>query len=475
MVFSSVIFLLYFLPVFLLTYYLTPKQYKNFVILFFSVFFYAWGAPKFIFVILGTTFLDYHLVRWMDKTETPLHRRLMLALSVSINMGLLFYFKYSNFFVENVNEVFSYFGVSAIHWTKLILPIGISFYTFETITYVVDVYRRIHKPLHNFWDYQVYIMLFPKLIAGPIVRYHEIADQLSDRSQNDTADEKLLGFFRFCLGLAKKVIIANQVGAQADAIFASNYMDLSSYMAWIGILAYTFQIYFDFSGYSDMAIGIARMIGFKFPENFNNPYISQSVTEFWRRWHMTLGNWMRNYLYIPLGGNRVDKKWRLYFNLWIVFLASGFWHGASWNFIIWGAYHGLFLVLERIFLLDVYARVGKFFSTLFTFFVITIGWVFFRIETFSDAVAYLKRMFSFQSSSSSMVLETQFYVFFGLAFCFAFFTYFKIGERIHNLIYIEPYTNTRYLLMTAISVLLFFSAVTFITATGFNPFIYFRF
>ncbi|MBC7488010.1 MAG: MBOAT family protein [Cytophagaceae bacterium] len=473
MVFSSIIFLLYFLPAYLLTYYFAGKKYKNFVILFFSIFFYAWGAPKFIFVILGTTFLDYHLVRWMDKTESILHRRLMLALSVSINLGLLVYFKYCNFFIENINEVLSVAGTSAIPWTKLILPIGISFYTFETITYVVDVYRRVHKPLNNFWDYQLYIILFPKLIAGPIVRYHEIADQISDRSQNDTADERLMGFFRFSIGLAKKVIIANQMGMQADIIFACNYTDLSSYMAWIGILAYTFQIYFDFAGYSDMAIGIARMIGFKFPENFNNPYTAQSVTDFWRRWHMTLGNWMRNYLYIPLGGNRVDSKGRLYFNLWIVFLASGFWHGASWNFVIWGAYHGLFLVMERIFLLNIYAKIGKFSRTLFTFLVITIGWVFFRIETFSEAIYYLKRMFSFHRFSGS--LDRQFYFFFILAAIFSFFTYFKIGQRIHDSIYFEQYTNRRYIVMTGICCLFFLIAVSFITAVRFNPFIYFRF
>lgn len=329
MVFSSIVFLLYFLTAFLVAYYFVDKKFKNIVILISSIFFYSWGAPKFIFVILGTTFLDFHLVRWMSKTETQLHRRLMLAFSVSVNLGLLFYFKYSNFFIENVNAVLSVFGSSSIHWTKLILPLGISFYTFETITYVVDVYRRVHKPLHNFWDYQLYIILFPKLIAGPIIRYHDLADQITDRSQNENIDNRLTGFYRFVIGLAKKVLIANQMGLQADSIFSMNYTNIDSYAAWIGILAYSFQIYFDFSGYSDMAIGLAKMIGFKFPENFNNPYISASITEFWRRWHMTLGSWMRNYLYIPLGGNKVSSKGRLYFNLWFVFFASGLWHGAS--------------------------------------------------------------------------------------------------------------------------------------------------
>ncbi|MFA6950343.1 MAG: MBOAT family O-acyltransferase, partial [Lentimicrobiaceae bacterium] len=296
-------------------------------------------------------------------TKTQLYRRLMLTLSVSINMGLLVYFKYSNFFIENVNAVLAVFGDNQVEWTKLVMPIGISFYTFETITYVVDVYRRVHKPLDNFWDYQTYIILFPKLIAGPIIRYHDLADQITDRSQNETVDNRLTGFYRFIIGLAKKVLIANQMGLQADTIFAMNYADLDSATAWVGILAYTFQIYFDFSGYSDMAIGIGKMIGFKFPENFNSPYVSQSISEFWRRWHISLGAWMRNYLYIPLGGNRVATKRRLYFNLWFVFLASGLWHGASWSFVLWGAYHGFFLVLERGFLLKVYEKIGKLPST----------------------------------------------------------------------------------------------------------------
>lgn len=339
MVFSSIVFLLYFLPVFLLTYFLVPKKFKNTLILIASIFFYAWGAPKFIFVILITTFLDFHLVKWMDKTSSVTKRKLMLSLSVFINLGLLFYFKYSNFFIENVNEALSVFGVNNIHWTKLVLPIGISFYTFETITYVVDVYRKTHKPLTNFWDYQLYIILFPKLIAGPIVRYHDLADQIVDRKE--TIDDKLIGFYRFALGLGKKVLIANHMGLVADEIFAKDLSELDTMTAWVGSIAYTFQIYFDFSGYSDMAIGLARMMGFKFPENFDNPYTSKSITEFWRRWHMTLGSWMKNYLYIPLGGNKVNNL-RLYMNLWLVFLVSGLWHGASWSFIFWGAYHGFF-------------------------------------------------------------------------------------------------------------------------------------
>jgi alginate O-acetyltransferase complex protein AlgI len=474
MVFSSTVFLLFFLPVLLIGYFTIGQRYKNVFLLVMSIFFYSWGAPRFIFVILGTTFLDFHLVKWMDKSSNELRRKLILTLSVSMNLGLLAYFKYSNFFIENLNSVLSVFGINAIHWSKLILPIGISFYTFETLTYVVDVYRRVHKPLNEFWNYQLYIILFPKLIAGPIIRYHEIADQITDRKKNETVDNRLTGFYRFILGLSKKVLIANTVGQVADSVFAMNYSDISSYTAWVGILAYTFQIYFDFSGYSDMAIGLGKMLGFKFPENFNSPYISQSITEFWRRWHMTLGNWMRNYLYIPLGGNRVKSKTRLYFNLWFVFLASGLWHGASWSFIIWGAYHGLFLVMERGFLLNFYAKIGKLPSTIITFFVVVIGWVFFRIEMLPDAFIFLKKMFSFDLNMN-FYFDREFYVFFLIALFFAFFTYSEKGKVIQSAIFYDEYPIKRHLILFSSSIILFIISLSSITASGFNPFIYFRF
>ncbi len=475
MVFSSIVFLLYFLPLFLLCYYLVGKSYKNIVILVFSIFFYSWGAPKFIFVILATTFVDFHLVKWMDASENAFRRKCLLVLSLSINLGLLFYFKYSNFFIENVNALLHITGAGAIQWTKLILPIGISFYTFETITYVVDVYRKVHKPLHHFWDYQTYIILFPKLIAGPIIRYHELADQISDRSQNENNENRLTGFYRFAIGLAKKVIIANHLGVYADEVFAStDYLSLDSQIAWAGIIAYTFQIYFDFSGYSDMAIGIGKMVGFKFPENFNNPYVAGSITEFWRRWHITLGNWMRNYLYIPLGGNRVDSTTRLYFNLWLVFLVSGLWHGASWSFVIWGAYHGLFLVMERSFLNTFYERTGKWISIPITFLVVMIGWVFFRVENFNDAITFLKTMFSFHSGSSIQIDSD--FIFYGiLALIFSFITISKYGLQLQQKIYFELYTIKRHYTMSFCSILLVLICISMISSSGFNPFIYFRF
>jgi len=473
MIFSSSLFLLLFLPAFLILYYLADKRYKNLVILVSSILFYAWGAPRFIFVILFTTFLDFHLVKWMDRSTSSRIRRLLLVLSVSMNLSLLFYFKYCNFFIDNFNRVFG-----AEHWhiaplTSLVLPIGISFYTFETLTYVIDVYRRVHAPLKKFWDYQLYIILFPKLIAGPIVRYHEIADQISDRSANDTIDNRLTGFYRFVMGLGKKVLIANVVGKYADEILKLDPHNLSTLTAWMGILGYTFQIYFDFSGYSDMAIGIGKMIGFKFPENFDNPYTSGSITEFWRRWHMTLGSWMRNYLYIPLGGNKVPK-YRLYFNLWFVFLASGFWHGASWNFILWGAYHGLFLVLERLFLLKVYARIGRIPGVIITFTLVVLGWVFFRMEHLSTAVAYFHTLFGF-THLPTMFFNKEFRYMLIVAACFSFFVLVPGFSKIQNYFYGSVQKPAGHILLTLLMLLLFTLSLSSITSADFNPFIYYRF
>ncbi len=474
MVFSSIVFLIGFLPLFLLVYFVMPKRFKNFLLLIASILFYSWGAPRFIFVIVITTIIDFYLVRLMDASENRFRRRLLLTISVSVNLGLLFYFKYSNFFIENINVALGALDIQPIAWIKLVLPIGISFYTFETMTYVVDVYRKVHKPLKNFWDYQLYIILFPKLIAGPIIRYHEIADQIKGRFNSDSLDNKITGFIRFVLGLSKKVFIANAMALRADEVFNEGH-DITTSAAWIGIISYTFQIYFDFSGYSDMAIGLGKMLGFKFPENFNNPYVSQSITEFWRRWHITLGKWMRNYLYIPLGGNRVKSPARLYFNLWLVFLASGLWHGASWNFIIWGAFHGIFLVLERAGLSNFYKRIGKVPATLISFFIVLNGWVFFRIEKFSDALVYFKTMYSIDLSGKVLSLNKEYYFFLVLAFLFSFFTLFKMGEKIQATVYFNQYTSGRYILMTIVSVVLFVVAIGDIASSGFNPFIYFRF
>jgi len=470
MVFSGITFLVYFLPVFILLYHLVPHKFKNAVILIGSIYFYSWGGPKFIFVILATTFLDFFLVKTMDAQKNQKDKRKFLVISLLLNVGLLFYFKYCNFFIDNINALLG----TEIKWLKVALPIGISFYTFESLTYVIDVYRGVHKPLKNFWHYQTYILLFPKLIAGPIVRYHDIADQITNREKNYTPDVKLSGFLIFCLGLAKKTILANTIGLQADAVFKLAPEQIDTATAWIGALAYTFQIYFDFSGYSDMAIGLGKIMGFRLPENFNNPYISGSVTEFWRRWHITLGTWMKNYLYIPLGGNKVSNV-KLYRNLIIVFLLSGFWHGASWNFILWGAYHGLFLVLERVFLGNVYQKLGKFISIPVTFVIIATGWVLFRNEDISYAFAVIKKMYSFTFFDSKFAINNDFVFMSILAMLVSFFAVTSKTNQLQNNLYGENFSFAGRWMAVTVAIVLFYLSLSYVSALDFNPFIYFRF
>lgn len=476
MVFSSSLFLLYFLPVFLLFYHLFRNTaYKNWVILIASIFFYAWGAPKFVFVVVGSVILDFYIIQAMYQSKKELQRKYLLALSISINIGLLLFFKYANFFVENVDFFLNSMGYENVRWTHVALPIGISFYTFQTLTYSIDVYRGVHVPLKNPFQYLVYIMLFPQMIAGPIVRFNQIADQVEERQHLETLDNKLLGFFRFGIGLAKKVLIANVLGAEADAAFALSEGELTSGIAWIGILAYTFQIYYDFSGYSDMAIGLGRIMGFKFPENFNNPYISQSITEFWRRWHMTLGSWMKDYLYIPLGGSRVKSKRRMYFNLWFVFLVSGLWHGAAWNFVIWGAFHGFFLILDRLFFHKVSEKIGKYPSIIITFLITMIGWVLFRAESWNQIVYFLQAMFSF----SDLTLPNygpKFWTMLFIGVFFGFITLSNWGLKLENTIFFaQKYQSKSYYLVLFAFLILVILSMSSITSSGFNPFIYFRF
>lgn len=472
MVFSSNIFLFYFLPVFLLAYNLVGKKYKNYTILIASIFFYSWGAPKFIFVILSSSIIDFYIVKKIYWSESIKLRKYLLMLSIFINLGLLVYFKYANFFVENLNTSLKLVGFKQLNWLPIVLPIGISFFTFQTLTYAVDIYRKKHAPLEKVTDYFLFILSFPQMIAGPIVRFTSIADQIKERTE--TIDDKLIGIYRFSIGLAKKVLIANVMAEQADLIFNGDLSQLNSANAWLGILAYTFQIYFDFSGYSDMAIGLGKMIGFKFPENFDSPYISQSVSEFWRRWHITLGSFMRDYLYIPLGGNRVESKYRIYFNLWIVFLLSGLWHGASWNYVIWGAYHGLFLILDRLFLLNILKRIGKIPSILVTFLFVMIGWVIFRLENIQDIKIYLAKLFSFNSFDFNAIPAFGFIL--TLSVAFSTLMLFKLGRKLENFVfYTDQYTFKNHLIFTVISLLLILLSIISITSSDFNPFIYFRF
>ncbi|MEQ8907876.1 MAG: MBOAT family O-acyltransferase [Vicingaceae bacterium] len=472
MVFSSVLFLFIFLPVFLLIYHLLDKRFKNSFALAASLSFYAWGAPDFITLALISIFIDFLIVRGMNMSQGRL-RFFLLWLSILLNVGFLAYFKYANFFIENVNQLLSSFSKSPIEWTSIVLPIGISFYTFQKISYSIDIYRKVKPPLNNLFDYALYIMLFPQLIAGPIVRYNEIADQLISRDHYNW-DDKILGLFRFSIGLAKKVLIANVVGAKADLIFSLNPAEISTSEAWLGILCYTFQIYFDFSGYSDMAIGLGRMMGFTFPENFNSPYISKSITEFWRRWHITLSSWMRDYLYIPLGGNKVATQSRLYFNLWLVFIISGLWHGAAWTFVIWGVYHGFFLIIERLFFNKLSQNWPSALKVLLTFFIAVNSWVLFRADYFSFALDYYKALYSFNFSDLSNYLDAHLLTILVFAIFMSFGAIWKKLYHSYNGLLQHHGISSSFIKVGA-SLLFIFLSASEIISSSFNPFIYFRF
>jgi alginate O-acetyltransferase complex protein AlgI len=397
LLFTEPTFLFLFLPVLLALYFAplsrTHGAYGNWLLLVASVVFYATGGGSFTWLMLASIAFNYWMAIAVDRVHGQPAARRRLALVVGVNLVVLAVFKYANFFVDNVNTLFLVLSARPLIVPRVLLPIGISFFTFHAISYVVDVYRRDataqKSPVHA----ALYLLLFPQLIAGPIIRYRDIADQLACRTV--TLDDFAYGVRRFVIGLSKKVLVANVVAGPADKIFAMPPAQLSAAHAWLGIVCYTIQIYFDFSGYSDMAIGLGRMFGFRFPENFRWPYIASSVQEFWRRWHISLSTWFRDYLYIPLGGNRVPPS-RRYRNLVMVFFLCGLWHGASWNFVVWGLWHGAFLVVER-FIHD--RRRQAHFPTLlsplthaYTLLVVIIGWVFFRADTLAYAAEFLNAM-----------------------------------------------------------------------------------
>ena len=472
MVFSSNAFLILFLPIFLICYFACPKKWRNIILLLFSIVFYAYGAPTFVLLLLGSTVINFYLVKLLYKSENLAHKKLFAGLAIAVSLGLLAYFKYANFFVDNVNALLGVFGLQPFTFAKVLLPIGISFFTFQSITYVVDTYRNVHKPMERLTDYMLYIIMFPQLIAGPIVRYCDIADEIRNREQNWS--ESLLGFYRFAIGLSKKVLIADVIGCQVDTLLAGDLLTMGTGTAWITIIAYTMQLYFDFSGYSDMAIGLGKIMGFHFPENFDNPYNSASVSEFWRRWHITLGTFMRNYLYIPLGGNRCSKP-RMYFNLWVVFLLSGLWHGASWNFVVWGAYHGVWLVLERIGLGKFYEKIGKIPSVILTFIIVTVGWALFRIENLSDAFTFISRLFAFDFQSVIPIQSLQFLTTLIIAVIFSFIVLFPFGKKLQSIVYYTDFSKKQHLAVWSVSIVLFLFCLGALNAVGFSPFIYFRF
>ncbi|MDZ7841344.1 MAG: MBOAT family protein [Gammaproteobacteria bacterium] len=390
MVFSSPVFLFLFLPAILAGYFLLPTlAARNLLLLAGSLFFYAWGEVHYVLILLASIAVNTYIGVRISRSEGAT-RGWNLAAGLAVNLGLLGYFKYANFVVDNLNALLGWSGTASVDYGAVHLPLGISFFTFQAISYIVDVYRRDAAVQENFLDVALYISLFPQLIAGPIVRYGFIARQLTERTAG--LDDVAAGARRFTIGLAKKVLIANTAGEAADEIFAHDPDQLDPALAWLGVLCYGIQIYFDFSGYSDMAIGLGRMFGFRFPENFRTPYAARSLREFWRRWHISLSTWFRDYVYIPLGGSRV-RPVRVRLNLLLVFFLTGLWHGASWNFVVWGFFHGGFLALERTRWGTILERLPRVLQHLYLLLVVGVAWVFFRAADLDHALGYLSAMF----------------------------------------------------------------------------------
>ena len=387
MVFSSFVFLLAFLLLVLLIYYVCPGKVRNLVLLIASLLFYAWGEPVYVLIMLFSTVFDYtngRLIEYFQNKNRPGKAKVVLVIDLVGNLGILGFFKYADFVIGNINSITGA-GLTLLH---IALPIGISFYTFQTMSYTIDVYRKVVPAQHNIVAFATYVTLFPQLIAGPIVQYKTVASELSDRKVTLTDFSE--GAFRFTIGLAKKVLLANQIGSLWDTI--SQLHQMSAATAWLGAIAYSFQIYFDFSGYSDMAIGLGKMFGFHFLENFNFPYMSKTITEFWRRWHISLRSWFREYVYIPLGGNRKGMGRQL-FNIMVVWMLTGLWHGANWNFVLWGIYYGILLMLEKLFLLKWLKKAPAWIGHIYSMFLVVIGWTIFAQTDMSQLGRYLKTMF----------------------------------------------------------------------------------
>lgn len=467
MVFSSAIFLFGFLPLLLGLYFLAKDKYRNYVLLAFSLIFYGFGGPKLLVMMIAVVMIDYLAAILVDKYENTKIRKLIMILTIVLNIGTLFYFKYTGFTVEIINRL-SGLSIPVPH---IVLPIGISFYTFQAMSYVIDVYRREVKAQKNPFSVLLYVSMFPQLVAGPIVRYKTVAEEIEKRRV--TLDGFTTGLERFIFGLAKKLIIANNTGKLADTIFAAE--TLATPMAWLGAIAYALQIYFDFSAYSDMAIGLGKMFGFNFEENFNYPYISKSVTEFWRRWHISLSTWFRDYVYIPLGGNRKGIK-RQILNLFIVWSLTGIWHGAATNFLLWGLYYFVFLVLEKFVLKKVLDKLPKWVGHVYTLFVILIGWVLFRSEGLTECIRVLKAMFvpcMLDTTLAQLGIYIESYVVYLIA---GIVLSIPVFPRIKEFIQTKFKENTIVTILYYMFVFgIFALSVIFLSQATYNPFIYFRF
>jgi alginate O-acetyltransferase complex protein AlgI len=448
----------------------TGASAKKWTLLIGSTLFYLWGEPVFVLVLYASTAIDYALSFHLDDKSPARTRRLALTAGIAGNLAILIVYKYADFLAENLNLMLAPFGPHRIALLHLALPIGVSFVVFEKITYLVDTYRGVSRPAASFWDYCLFVLFFPKLLAGPILKYHEMKDQIASPPAVEWNDF-WTGFLRFARGMGRKLLIADPLGAFVNQVFAADPASLGAGYAWLGLGCFTLQIYFDFAGYSDMAIGLARMLGFRLKENFNSPYIAQSLTEFWRRWHISLTTWIRDYLYMPLGGNRRGEM-RTYINLWICFLASGLWHGASWNYVIWGAYNGLFLTLDRLFLRDALKRCGAAVSTAVTLFIVMIGWAIFRSEQPGHVLPFLSAMFGMSHASAAMEIPPEV----PLALAIGAFISLLPATSLYPAL-IRAYEKQGWLraLTGAALVFVYVLAIARAVTVPFQPFIYFRF
>lgn len=470
MLFYEPLFVTFFLAFYALYLQASGALSKKWTLLIASALFYLWGEPVFVLVLLVSTAFDYALSFHLNEPTPQRTRRLVLAAGVIGNLGMLVVYKYADFLIDNVNLLLSPFGPNKLPLLHLALPIGVSFVVFEKITYLVDTWRGVSRPAKSLADYALFVLFFPKLLAGPILKYHEMKDQIASPPAIQW-DDIFAGFLRFARGIGRKLLIADPLGAFATQIFAADPATIGTGYAWLGLACFTLQIYFDFAGYSDMAIGLARTLGFRLKENFNAPYVAQSITEFWRRWHISLTTWIRDYLYIPLGGDRRGDV-RTYANLWICFLASGLWHGASWNFVLWGAYNGLFLTLDRLFLREALARCGRLVATAVTLFIVMIGWAIFRSENTAHIGPYLAALFGQSQSSGALDVPGEVPLALAIGALISLFPATPLYPwlvRQH-----ERHTWLKTLTIAALLVI-YLLALARAFAVPFQPFIYFRF
>ena len=456
MIFSSLIFIFIFLPIFLLVYYIVPFKYKNIILLIFSLLFYSWGEPIYILLLLFSSFINYYGSNIIRKCKDK-KRKLYFILIIVINILLLGFFKYLNFIIGNLNLL----GLN-IEMVNIALPLGISFFTFQTMSYTIDIYQDNDIVPDTFLNFLTYVSMFPQLVAGPIVRYQEVSNEL--RKREIKKDNIYNGFFKFLTGLFKKVLLANNIG-YIFSLITKDIGSISLLTAWLGIISFALQIYYDFSGYSDMAKGIGTMLGFNYPDNFNYPYIADSITDFWRRWHITLSSWFRDYVYIPLGGNRCSKLINIR-NILIVWLLTGIWHGASWNFIIWGLYFGIILIIEKFIIKKLLLKLPSFLKHIYAIILILIGWVIFAFDDFNIVLLYLSKMFTNNIfiDNSFLFFVKNYFVFylFGILFCTPIIKKVKNSRIISVLIII-------------IYIFLFIITISFLVSDSYNPFLYFRF